>query len=236
MNYLDNKTLNAANDEGIFNVYAYLSDKVKDVREGTRFIDIVKEIEKDLENSGSWEAEEINQLSILRNAVDSNEALASATIGNQINKPGGLSACTFTRADGGISVVFRGSGAGEWIDNGEGLSGIPEENTYNTYKNGELVDSVTVAEDYATDQQVEALNWFNQIASENGWDESTNITISGHSKGGNKAQFITVCSDLVDDCYSFDGQGFSPEALDMFEEKYGIKYEERRQKILSFAA
>lgn len=34
------------------------------------------------------------------------------------------------------------------------------------------------------------------------------ITVTGHSKGGNKAQYVTVLSDKVDRCISMDGQGF----------------------------
>ena len=234
MNYIDHKTLSHANEEAIFNVYSYVANKGERPVNGDSFGQIVAKLREDC-NGGGWSDEAANQLAVLENAISNNPSLGEATIGNQTNTANGLNACTFTKADGGVSVVFRGTGSGEWIDNGEGLSGIPEENTYNAYVDGELSGTTTVANDYATDQQVEALNWFNQIASENGWDESTNITISGHSKGGNKAQFVTINSDLVDNCYSFDGQGFSPEALKALEDKYGIKFDERRQRILCFA-
>lgn len=234
MNYIDHKTLSHANEEAIFNVYSYVANKGERPVNGDSFGQIVAKLREDC-NGGGWSHEAANQLAVLENAISNNPSLGEATIGNQTNTANGLNACTFTKADGGVSVVFRGTGSGEWIDNGEGLSGIPEENTYNAYVDGELSGATTVANDYATDQQVEALNWFNQIASENGWDESTNITISGHSKGGNKAQFVAINSDLVDICYSFDGQGFSPEALKALEDKYSIKFDERRQRILCFA-
>ena len=35
------------------------------------------------------------------------------------------------------------------------------------------------------------------------------VTVTGHSKGGNAAQYVTVFRDSVDRCISFDGQGFS---------------------------
>ena len=42
------------------------------------------------------------------------------------------------------------------------------------------------------------------------------ITVAGHSKGGNKAQYVTVLSDKVDRCISMDGQGFSQEFIDKY--------------------
>lgn len=40
--------------------------------------------------------------------------------------------------------------------------------------------------------------------------------MAGHSKGGNKAQYVTVLSDKVDRCISMDGQGFSQEFIDKY--------------------
>ena len=42
------------------------------------------------------------------------------------------------------------------------------------------------------------------------------ITVAGHSKGGNKAQYVTILSDKIDRCISMDGQGFSQEFLDKY--------------------
>lgn len=42
------------------------------------------------------------------------------------------------------------------------------------------------------------------------------ITVTGHSKGGNKAQYVTILSDKVNRCVSMDGQGFSPEFLNKY--------------------
>lgn len=42
------------------------------------------------------------------------------------------------------------------------------------------------------------------------------ITVTGHSKGGNKAQYVTILSDKVKRCVSMDGQGFSQEFLDKY--------------------
>ena len=77
-----------------------------------------------------------------------------------------------------------------------------------------------------------ASDYFDQMAEQYGWTESDNIYVTGHSKGGNKAQYVTLMSNhanLVDECHSFDGQGFSDEAIQSFKEKYG---EEGYQEVL----
>ena len=43
-----------------------------------------------------------------------------------------------------------------------------------------------------------------------------NVTVTGHSKGGNKAMYVTVLCDKVTRCVSMDGQGFSLEFLDHY--------------------
>lgn len=43
-----------------------------------------------------------------------------------------------------------------------------------------------------------------------------NITVVGHSKGGNKAQYVAMLSDKVTKCLSMDGQGFSRKFLDKY--------------------
>lgn len=237
MNPIHDRLLEKASNEAIYNTYLYLSG-ITTPAAGDSLQSIVSGLEAALKSrkSGVRSAGEMNKLSILKNAASRNETLAGSRIGNLTRLGGGMTACTFTKPDGTISVVFRGTGSGEWIDNGEGLSGIPEENTYITYAPGGMEAYRTIIEkDYATDQQVEALNWFNKIAYENNWNESHKISVSGHSKGGNKAQFITIHSDLVDSCYSFDGQGFSPEAISAFKKQYPHQYEARRQNIMSFS-
>lgn len=238
VNPIRNETLRRANEEAIYNLYVYLADKTTPEKNET-LQSIVRGLESAFRSRKplEWKDRDIYRLHILKNAVNNNAVLASSRIGNLTRSRSGLTACTFTRPDGNISVVFRGTGKGEWIDNGEGLSGIPEENTYITYgRNGRVIYRQKITKDHASDQQVEALNWFHSIAAKNGWNRLTPITLSGHSKGGNKAQFIAIHSDLVKECYSFDGQGFSPEALAALKTKYGEAYEMRRQNIRSFAA
>ena len=58
--------------------------------------------------------------------------------------------------------------------------------------------------------QEAALRQYQQLYKECGL-EDYNVTVTGHSKGGNKAKYITLMDSTVDRCLSFDGQGFSDE-------------------------
>lgn len=238
MNQLSDAILQKANEQAIYNTYLYLSDKTTPVKnESFQSIILGLENKSKKKMPHIWKDRDIYRLNILKNAISDNKILANSQIINLTRSKSGLTACSFKKPDGNISVVFKGTGSGEWIDNGEGLSGISEKNTYITYgKGGKAIYGQTIQNDYATDQQVAALNWFRSIVAKNNWDIHTAITVSGHSKGGNKAQFIAINSDLVDDCYSFDGQGFSSEALVALKKKYGKKYENRRYNIRSFSA
>lgn len=57
------------------------------------------------------------------------------------------------------------------------------------------------------------------------------ITVAGHSKGGNKAQYVTIVCDKVDYCVSMDGQGFSQE----FMNKYWAEIGEKGDKIKNYS-
>lgn len=110
-----------------------------------------------------------------------------------------LSVCLQDK-DGNKYVVFRGTAAGEWIDNFQG---------------GYLAD---------TEQQLRALAFVER-------QDGENITVVGHSKGGNKAKYAAIRSDKVTRCVSFDGQGFSA----AFFEKYGPQIEQNKNKITCYA-
>jgi len=238
MNLLNSDILQKANEEAIYNIYLYLAHKTTPEKHET-LRSIVLGLQSAFENqiTDDWSDKDIRRLDILKNAIIMYPYVAESKITNLTRSKSGLTACSFTKPRGGVSVIFKGTGKGEWIDNGEGLSGIPEENTYITYgKDGKALYSNTIKKDYATDQQVEALNWFNNISSKNGWDAASKITVSGHSKGGNKAQFCAIHSKSFKECYSFNGHGFSPEALSALKKQYGAKYEKRRQNIFSFSS
>ena len=85
-------------------------------------------------------------------------------------------------------IVFRGThGAYTWNDNGEAAMLV------------------------ASNSQQEALDYVNRIGAK--LNTNGTITVTGHSKGGNLAQYVTICAGnlTVDRCVSFDGQGFSNE-------------------------
>lgn len=85
-------------------------------------------------------------------------------------------------------------------------------------------DNFTAGTQTDTKQQIDALEWFETLNYEK-------ITVSGHSKGGNKAMYIAVCSEKEVQCIAFDGEGFSRE----FCEKYHEKIEERKENIVLYA-
>lgn len=237
MNHISEENLQRANIEAIYNIYLYLVHKATPPGGEPLLLAVTKLESAYVNDASEWSERDTYRLRILKNAVEQNRILAASSIELMTHIPGGLTVCIFKRPDGSISTVFKGSGNGEWTDNGIGLSGIPEQNTYITYAaGGEELYRYTVEKDYATDRQVEALNWFNRAAAKMGWNEFSDITVSGHSKGGNKAQFVTLHSTLADRCFSFDGQGFSPEALASFKEKLGTKYEMSREHIISISA
>ncbi|MGI6045268.1 MAG: Mbeg1-like protein [Eggerthellaceae bacterium] len=90
-------------------------------------------------------------------------------------------------------VIFSGTGDGEWRDD-----------CYAAF----LADS---------DQQLSALSWFkNQVLPK----KYRSITVSGHSKGGNKAQYLGIrAGEDIQSVVSFDGQGFSREFLSTYQEE-----------------
>lgn len=58
-----------------------------------------------------------------------------------------------------------------------------------------------------------------------------NITVTGHSKGGNKAMYVTLLSDKVKRCLSMDGQGFSKE----FYDKYWAEVQKKGHLIKNYS-
>lgn len=118
-----------------------------------------------------------------------------------------IQACAFKDENGNLYVAYRGTGNRRWGDNGQGF-----------------VDS-------STDMQEAAKDYFDHVADIYGYNE---LYVTGHSKGGNESQYVTMTSKYQDDitaCYSIDGQGFSDEAITKFKEN--PKYEELRRKMYS---
>lgn len=118
---------------------------------------------------------------------------------------GGVSAVFENPVTGEAVVAFRGTAPEEWRDNFAGGTGT------------------TLSDGVSTMQQWKALEWYRgQNLEGRGM-----ITVTGHSKGGNKAQYIALLDDSVSRCVSFDGQGFS----DQFMEAYRAQVARNQYKI-----
>ena len=134
--------------------------------------------------------------------------VANTHVDNEPGGGGGYSAIFVNENTGDAVVAFRGTAGDEWKDNftGGGRTDCP--------------DGVSTA------QQQNALDWYQDQYKELGL-EKYEITVTGHSKGGNKAKYITIMDDTIDNCVSFDGQGFSDE----FVAKYADRIAERQSYI-----
>ncbi len=243
MNTVNENIISHANEAALLNVLMYLDIKDVYVEDTWSMKKIIKALGTIYDDSDGYEVyldnrrkegdegkigdylDRQRQYQILANACETNEHFANLIIDNQsrlMKNPsypeGGLNAATFTDTDGKVTVVYRGTGSGEWIDNGLAISGTMTESP----------------------QQEEAVEYFNRIVEKNGYDiKNTDIDISGHSKGGNKAQYVTINSkyrDLIGQCFNFDGQGMSPEAIDKFRSTYGEAYIEAVNKMYGFYA
>ncbi len=69
------------------------------------------------------------------------------------------------------------------------------------------IEGLNVAD---TPRQLEAREYIESLPYDN-------ITVTGHSKGANKAMYVAVTSDKVTRCVAYDGQGYSQEFIN----KYG---------------
>ena len=109
-----------------------------------------------------------------------------------------------------LIFVFKGtSGTYEWVDNVRG-----------TYVSD-------------TKRQIKALKYYDKMYKLYA-DSVDKIYITGHSKGGNKAQYIGVLrgeDSKIKHVYSFDGQGFN----DLFFEKYKDLIKKNKKKITSIS-
>lgn len=232
--------------EACLNTLMYLSDYYE-VEDGKSVAFILEQVGEKIKTAekmyladGHTERETIKKygddkrkLAVLNAAINNDKELGSLVIANQSSKmkdpvtgepyeTGGINACTFQddlSNPSVVIVVFRGTGEGEWYDNGLGLS-------------GEVV---------GTGQQIQAAKYFDYLVELNGWNETNpDIYATGHSKGGNKAQYVVMTSeysDLIINGYSMDGQGMSQETIDYLKEKYGIEeFIKRQEKLYSISA
>ncbi len=136
-------------------------------------------------------------------AVKQDSSITSLTIQNvhvdhAEGGGGGTSALLVNPSTKEATVVFCGTASDEWTDN---LSGAFTSDTQ---------------------QQKNALDWYQDMYKQYGL-EDYDITVTGHSKGGNKSKYITVLDPTVDHCVSFDGQGFSDEFFDKYKDEITLR-------------
>ena len=93
-----------------------------------------------------------------------------------------------------------------------------------TTGDGEWVDNIEGMHLSDTAAQQEALRYIEE-------QPFSRITVTGHSKGANKAMYVSVLSGRVAHCAAFDGQGFSGE----FIEKYSAEIRERAGIISNYS-
>lgn len=107
-----------------------------------------------------------------------------------------------------LIIVYKGTaGDFEWKDNVEGTYNISD-----------------------TKQQRMALGYFDEMVEK--FKDVKKVYVSGHSKGGNKSQYIGVLRgnmSKLEGVYSFDGQGFNS----IFLKKYNKEIENNRHKIFN---
>ena len=153
-----------------------------------------------LSNSGFMTAED---WSGIITAVKSDPALMRMQIAaTGVSPTGGSNAVILDAATQEAVVVYKGTAETEWMDN---------------FRGGNMAD---------TPCQKEALEWYQNAYKECAL-ENYSVTVTGHSKGGNKAKYITLMDGSVDRCVSFDGQGFS----DKFFEEHGDAIAQRQHLI-----
>ena len=136
-------------------------------------------------------------------AIEADPVLCSLQVHDVVDAgDNGFRAATFiSDATSENVIIFRGtSSPNEWIDNGQGGYSL------------------------VTKNQEKALDYVNNTDVVNNYS----FVVSGHSKGGNLAQYATLFATetIIDRCLSFDGQGFSQEPAETEEyrdalERYG---------------
>ena len=188
----------------------YMYTNYMEANDGETLKTIIENMPANIDVTGDYKEE----YAILSDAVQ-NPQIGNLRIRCQSRKMGyneGTNAVTFISEDGKDAyVVFRGTHDGEWLDNGDGL--VLEETT----------------------QQREAVRYYDEVVEILKPDKKTNLTITGHSKGGNKAQYVTMDSQyggLINRCYSIDGQGHSDAAINKWKTRYSeSEYNARVEKI-----
>lgn len=196
------ETAGAIDISSILNTYVYM-DEQNPIYQNQKLSDILDSMPQSVKDTADYKA--------VVNAIEKNPQLGQMKLVSQsmcdgTDKNGDLViACAFQDTNGDIYIAYRGTGDGKWVDNGVGIA---NESSIMQRAANEYFDKVVVDLGLTT-------------------YDSGKLIVTGHSKGGNEAQYVTLNSKygyLVDRCYSIDGQGFSKEAIEHFINTHGKDY------------
>lgn len=124
--------------------------------------------------------------------IDNDDKLRNLHVARTLNDYDIRGVCFANEDESDACVVFRGTGG-----------------TYDAW-----YDNVTGEYEKDTELQKVAADFI-----KNDCGAFDNLTVSGHSKGGNLAQYVTVtCASQVASCISFDGQGFGRSFLEEYKD------------------
>jgi hypothetical protein len=172
--------------------------------QGGKVQDIVKKISdhlNDFNSSTTSKQESIDFINTITKMIENNPEFGQYKLVDIKRGSDVAPIATFQNGDDVVVAFWGTTGAKEWKDNV--IGGIEE--------NG-------------TKSQQEALEYIEHIKNDLGL---TGITTTGHSKGANKAQYVAIMSEVVDECICYDGQGFSVD----FYEKHKEAIEKNKDKI-----
>lgn len=217
MSEFDNET---ADVSAVLDAYMYLDYQYKSKgKQEENLNEILEKIEDDYKDNEYYK--------VLKKACEENPSLGEYTLVSQshyehetngqdfFNYTGEkctddpIQACAFKSPDGDLYVAYRGTGSKRWGDNGQGFV------------------------DESTDMQEAARAYFDHVVEQYGYEG--NLYVTGHSKGGNEAQYVMMTSEHrseITACYSIEGQGFSDRAIERFK-KDNQDYEEILGRMFS---
>ena len=220
------------NNAAIYNVLIYLDHYLDELRDGITVKEVLESI-KDIEEEKGIPDTDSEQLKVIENYIKDHPEVGNSEIyghrkDDEVDGSAeihGMHSFVIQERGsdgkkGDIIVVYRGTDSGEWLDNGNAMSGVKRDDA--------------AFDPYSSVQQEKALAYFEEMASKYKWTKDDHIIVSGHSKGGNKAQYVSMYSDLADKCISLNGQGFSPEEIQFMKEYLGEdEFNRRVSKLYS---
>lgn len=196
---------------GLLNLLLYFDNVDNNILKTYKSVSTIIE---QLEKNNNLSMNNKRRIKILKSGLENNEQFGHTNIYDY--HCNGYTAALFINDNNECFVGYRGTSSNEWKDNVIGLSG----------------------KTYATDQQKKALLYFNKLVEKHNFQTSNkNVILFGHSKGGNKSQYVLFNSKydyLITKVYSFNGQTFSPEAINHYKNILGPnEFNTRISKIYS---